>query len=143
MEWNVYHYNINGDKIEHYNIFEHYSFREYVKKAIRTHFIKEDFEEQLKSELRYYFWCKSQYELIVEITDDSHIFLSPWCGCKDSDKVKIDVTDDSKFNWKSFADTHIKYKIYTNKAKIDIYDQVMFKWNEFLEYVWTNRTKLV
>ena len=141
MEWNVYHYNINKNKIEFYNIFEHYSFNKYVKKAARECFTKKDFIEQLKSELRYYFWCKCEWELIIEITEDSHIFLSPWCGCRDPENVKINVTDDSTLDWKTFADKHIIRQI-INKAKIDIYDQVMINWDKFVEYVWENRNGL-
>ena len=93
------------------------------------------------SELRYYFWCKCEWELIIEITEDSHIFLSPWCGCRDPENVKINVTDDSTLDWKTFADKHIIRQI-INKAKIDIYDQVMINWDKFVEYVWENRNGL-
>ena len=33
MVWNVYYDNFNGNKIEPYNIFNHHSFNEDVKKA--------------------------------------------------------------------------------------------------------------
>ena len=146
MKWEVYHYNINRDKIETWNIFEHYSFRQYAKKAARKHLIREDFEEQLKSELHYYFWAKSEYELVIEITDDNKIFLIPWCGCKEPEKTKIEIfpilTEDG-FNWIEFAKEHIVNQKYYNKAKIDIYDQVMFDWNKFADYCWKNKSKLL
>ena len=56
MKWNVYYYDINHKKISTFNIFDHCSFREYVKKAIKKYKNKEEFDEQLKSELCYYFW---------------------------------------------------------------------------------------
>lgn len=94
MKWNVYHYNINKRKVESYNIFDHYSFREYVKKAIKKHLIKEDFEEQLKSELRYYYWCKAEWEVIV----------APWVGGdREKDKIKIDVYNQVMLNWDVFV----------------------------------------
>lgn len=95
MEWNVYHYNSNKNKIELYNIFDHYSFNKYIKKAARECFIKEDFIEQLQSELRYYFWSKAEWEVLV----------SPWVGGdREKDTVKIDVYDQVMMNWDKFTE---------------------------------------
>ena len=42
----------------------------------------------------YYFWCKSEYEII----------LSPWCrSSKDEDK-KIDIYTQVMANWNKFVD---------------------------------------
>lgn len=142
MEWNVYYYNFNKDKIETYNILKHGSFNVYTKKAIKKYKTKEEFVEQLRRELMYYFWSKSEWELIIEITEDNHVFLIPWCGCRNPEEVKIDVTDDTSFDWRGFADKHIERQIYGNKAKIDVYDQVMFNWELFADYAWDNRKEL-
>ena len=133
MKWNVYCYNINSNKIETFNIFDHGGFDKYVQKHLKECKTKEEFAERLKSELLFYFWSKSQWELIVEIQDE-HIYLLPWCGCKEPDKVKIDVSDES-FDWKGFAEYHINRQNKT-KAKIDVYEQVMYRWEEFLKYVY-------
>lgn len=137
--WNVLYYDINGNKIATYNIFRHGSFNEYLKKAFKKYKIKEEFAEQLRRELQYYFWSKVEWELIIEITEDNRIFLIPWCGCRNPEETKIDVTDDVSFDWNGFAEKHTKRQIYGNKAKIDIYDQVMFRWEEFVEYVWNSK----
>ena len=100
MKWNVYYYNINKQKVESYNIFEHRKFVYYVGKALQECEEKEIFIERLKRELSYYFWSKSEWELII----------SPWCGNK-----------------------------YPEELKIDVYDQVMLNWDIFAEYVWENR----
>ena len=142
MEWNVYIYNINKDIIELYNIFEHWSFVEYVKKHIKKYKNKDEFTEKLRSELRYYFWSKCEWELIIEITDDSNIFLSAWIG-RQQDRAIIDVTDDTTFDWKGFAEKHISKQIYNNKAKIDVFDQVMWRWNEFVDFVWDNKKEIL
>lgn len=143
MEWIVYNFNINAQKIETYNIFKHYSFREYVKEAEKKYKTKEEFEKQLKRELHYYFWSKAEHELIIEITEDNRIFLNPWCGCREPEKVRIDVTDNSSFDWKGFAEKHIGQQIYDNKAKIDVSDQVEYVWNDFVEYAWKNKKELL
>lgn len=143
MKWIVYNFNINSQKIEKYNIFDHWSFREYVKKAVKKFKTKEEFTEQLKRELRYYFWSKAEWELVIEIIEDNRIFLKPWVGCRNPEEVKIEMTDDMNFYWKGFAEKHTKQQIYGNKAKIDVYDQVEYRWDEFVEYVWDNRKELL
>ena len=136
MEWKVYCEH-NG-KIQPYNIFNHGSFAEYVNKWLKECKIREVFEERLKSELRYYFWSKCEWELIIEIAEDNRIILSPWIGNKD--KVFIDVTDDRSFDWRNFAEKHIRKYIYNdNKAKIDVFDQINYVWDDFVDYVWNNK----
>ena len=143
MKWNVYYYNCNSNKIEIYNIFKHWSFLEYTKKAIKKYKTKEEFVEQLKRELQYFFWSKCEWELVIEITEDNRIFLNPWVGCRNPEEVRIDVTDDTSFDWKGFAEKHTKQQIYGNEAKIDVYDQVEYMWNDFANYAWENRKELL
>ena len=50
MEWIVYNFNINKQKIETFNIFKHWSFSDYTKKAAKKLKTKEEFAEQLKRE---------------------------------------------------------------------------------------------
>lgn len=141
LEWNVYYHNINRDKITTYNIFKHGSFDKYLKKAFKKCKTKDEFAKTLRRELVYYFWSKAEWELIIEVTEDNHVFLIPWCGCRDPESIKVDVTDDKNFDWRSFAEKHTKKQIYGNKAKIDVYDQVMFNWEEFVEYVWNSKKR--
>lgn len=141
MNWFVYNFNINAQKIEKYDIFKHGGFREYATKAAKKYKNREEFAEQIKRELMYYFWSKCEYELIVEITENNCILLIPWCGCKTTEQV--DVTDIKDFDWRGFAEKHIRRQVYKNRAKIDIYDQVNYVWDDFIEYVWQNRKKLM
>lgn len=142
MKWDVYYYDINRNKISTFNIFDHWSFREYIKKAMKKLKIKEEFAEQLERELQFFYWSKAEWELVVHI-EDSRIYLIPWCGCRNPEGVKIDVTDNDTFNWKDFAELHTKRQRYGNEAKIDIYDQVMFEWDKFVDYVWDNKKRLL
>lgn len=96
LEWKVYCFNHNRQKIEEFNIFDHYTFTKYVKEAlIKYEHDKEKFTEQLKSELRYYFWGKAEHEIIITC----------WCG-GDSKKVakKIDIYDQVMMNWDKFIE---------------------------------------
>ena len=94
MEWNVFYHNVNSQKIETFNIFKHWSFTEYVSKHLKECKTKEEFAEKLKSELRYYFWCKAEYEVII----------IPWCGGRDTKDLKVDIYTQVMNNWPIFLD---------------------------------------
>ena len=91
MEWNVFYYDINCQKMSTFNIFDHGRFREDVSKDVQECSTKEEFEGRLKTDLIYYFWCKSEWEIII----------SPWIGDKDAG-VKIDVYTQVVNNWNAF-----------------------------------------
>lgn len=141
LEWNVFYYNINRNKITTYNIFRHSGFNKYVEKAFEISKTKEEFAKILRRELMYYFWSKAEWELVIKLDEDNHIFLIPWCGCRNPEEVKIDVTNDTSFNWSGFAKKNIERQIYKNEAKIDVYDQIEYVWDNFLEYVWNSKKK--
>ena len=142
MKWDVYYYDINRNKISTFNILDHWSFREYTKKAAKKLKTKEEFAEQVRRELLFYYWSKAEWELVVRI-EDNRIFLIPWCGCRNPEEVKIDVTDDANFDWRGFAEKHTARQIYGNEAKIDVFDQVDYRWEEFVDYAWENKKELL
>ena len=141
LEWNVFYYDINRNKITTYNIFNHRRFSKYIEETFEKCKTKEEFAESLRIELMYYFWSKAEWELVIELTKDNHIFLIPWCGCRNPEEVKIDVTNDTSFDWDGFAKKNIERQIYKNEAKIDVYDQIEYVWDNFLEYVWNSKKK--
>ena len=59
LKWNVFYHNINNNKIEVINIFNHWKFSEDVEKSLKKIKDKNEFAEALKKDLLYYFWCKS------------------------------------------------------------------------------------
>lgn len=99
MVWNVYTYDINRRKMEVYNIFNHYTFKEYVDKWLKECETKEELAEHLKSELRYYFGFKCEWEILI----------SPWIGNKECEE-KIDVRDQVMLNFDVFVDYVWSYK---------------------------------
>lgn len=141
LEWNVFYYDINRNKIATYNIFRHGRFNKYVEEAFEISKTKEEFAKILRRELMYYFWSKAEWELVIELDEDNHIFLIPWCGCRNPEEVKIEVTNDTSFDWSGFAKKQIERQIYKNEAKIDVYDQIEYVWDNFLEYVWNSKKK--
>lgn len=139
MEWYVYRYDLNKNEIKKFNLFNHWKSEEDTKKNLKKYKNKEEFSEQLRKDVMYYFWSKSEYELIITLTEDGRVLLSPWCGCRNPEEATIDVTDDSSFDWRGFAEKHIALQIFKNEAKIDIYEQLMYVWDEFVDYVWDRK----
>ena len=92
MNWNVWRHNINSGLIEIWNIFEHYNFSKDTIRDLRDFNDKKEFSRQLQSNLMYYFWCKSEYEII----------LGPWNGV--ADERKIDIYQQIMLNKEQFLD---------------------------------------
>lgn len=92
MEWNVYYYDSNAQKIIRWNVFNHGGFKNEVDKILQEKLNNEDFSEKLKREVMYYMWSKCEYEII----------LSPWTG--QADDIKIDVYDQIMMNFDRFVD---------------------------------------
>ena len=136
FSWLVTNFNCNKQKIEKYDVLRYRE--EDIKKLKKKYPIKEEFEKELKIRCQSRFWSRAEYELILEIGDE-HVCLKPWCGCRDSN-YKIDVTDETDFDWKCFAEKHINLK-YGPEAKIDVWDQLEYRWDEFVDYVWSYHHK--
>lgn len=137
----VYVYNINAHKIEIFNIFNHGSFTQYAYKAVKNCKDKADFAKAIRGELFYYYGSKAEWELVVKLTEDNRVFLYPWCGSRNPEGEKIEVTNEMNFDWLGFAKYHIDNQVYKSEAKIDVFDQVRFQFDEFVDYVWNHNTK--
>ena len=110
LEYNVWVYNINKQKIEKYNVFYHCGFYREVENLLKNDRLSiEDFSEKVKMQAMYYFWSKTEWEIVIR----------PWCGCRDVEKAakKIDVYDQLIINWNNF----IKY-IWNNKQEVIGYE---------------------
>ena len=139
MSWPVKNFNMNSQTIEDYDILKHRE--DCIKQLKKKCAAKEEFAEELKHEMMWQYWSRSEYELIIEVAEDNHVLLSPWVGCREPKKVKIDVTDDDSFDWRGFAEYHVDKQLYKNEAKIDIYNQLQWQWNNFVDYCWNYRHK--
>ena len=94
MEWNVFYHNVNSQEIITLNIFEHGGFAKDVEKHLKKYADKEAFVKELKSSLMYFFWSKSEYEIII----------SPWCGGRNTKDKKVDIYSQVMLNWDKFVD---------------------------------------
>ena len=139
LSWLVTYYDCNADKIKYYDVLKYRE--DFIKKLKKKCATKEEFAEKMRREMMYYFWSKAEVETIIEIDEGGHIWISPWCGCREPESVRVDVTDRTDFDWKGFAEKHIGSQIYKNKAKIDIWDQIEYRFDEFIDYLWYTRLR--
>jgi hypothetical protein len=65
MVWNVFYHNTNSKKIEFFNIFNHWRFREAVEKALKKSKSREELEQKVRSELFYFFNSKFEWETLI------------------------------------------------------------------------------
>lgn len=107
LKWNVYYHSINSKEIKTFNIFEHGGFNHDVEKYLKKYKNKEEFADKLKSSLMYYFWCKSEWEIII----------SPWCGGRGTEDIKVDVYEQVMSNWEIFVDYVWNSKIHRPRKK--------------------------
>ena len=140
FSWMVKVFNCNRQLIENFDVLK---YREDEIKKLKKKYKdnKEEFSKTLRARLMSQYWAHSEWEIIIARTEDGRIVLSPWCGARDADAISIDVTDDTDFDWKGFADLHISKQVFKNQAKVDVYDQIEYRWAEFLDFVWNYRHK--
>lgn len=98
LKWNVIVSDMNTGKIKAYNIFDHGSFCREIKDVCKEAVSKERFVSNVKSALLYYFWCKSEWEVII----------SPWCGNRENNERKVDVYWQVMNNFDRFIDYIMK-----------------------------------
>lgn len=134
MYWEATYFDCNAQVIKKYNILRYRE--DDIKKMKKKCKTKEEFADALRREIIWRYWSKCEWELIIEITKDNRVVLKPWVGCHDDENATIDVTDDTTFDWRGFAEKHIGEQIYKNKATVDVFHQLDYKWTEFIDYCW-------
>ena len=139
MTWLVKNFDQNAQKIIDYDVLKYRE--DQIKKLKKKCATKEEFAEELCREFQRAYWSRAEYELIIELTEDGRVLLKPWVGCHDDEQATIDVTDDTTFDWKGFAEEHIGKQIFKNEAKIDIWDQILYQWDYFVDYCWNYHHK--
>ena len=139
LSWLVAHHDVNTDKIEYYDILKYQ--QDFIKQLKKKCADKNEFSSQMRNWCMRHFWSKAEWELIVKIDENGRIWLNPWCGSREPQKSRMDVTDRTDFDWKGFATLHGGKQIYKNCAKIDVFSQLEYIWDDFITYLWTTRTK--
>lgn len=135
LTWKAKRFDCNSQKIVDYDVLKHYE--DFIKKLKKQCTNKEEFSEALRREFMYRFWSKAEHELLISI-NVYKVILTPWCGCRDSEKASIAIYDE-QFDWFTFANYHLSKHPFHSKVKIDIWDQLSWKWNDLVDYCWYTR----
>lgn len=94
LHWNVIYRNATCRKIDTFNLFGHIRFAEEVRKQLKKCKCREEFAQELKKSVMYYFWGKCEWEILV----------SPWVGGNSTETIKIDPYWQVMNNWEIFVD---------------------------------------
>ena len=94
LVWNAIYYDRCNDLIDVFNVFDHRSFAEDVQKDLKECETKDEFADRLRRSLQCYFWCKSEWEIVIQ----------PWCGRKNTTDRKVDVYCQVLNNWEPFLE---------------------------------------
>ena len=129
MIWNVYRNNFNTKKIEVFNIFDHISFLESIKKILKQTQNKKEFSENIRKELLYYFWSKYEYEIIITS-------FPVYINQKELNKINSDNNSNSNNKTKVNIEPDVG-------IKVDIYSQVMNNFDIFVDYIWNNKQEFL
>ena len=129
MNWFVLREDINNNKILKFDIFNHGRFADDVNKLLKKRIDKETFVEELRRILQYYFWSKSEYEVIVTEWPP-HI-----------DKKELDrLNSEYETYTKKWGHSPLRLAVSLDVSeKVDICSQVMLNFNVFAEYVWSHK----
>ena len=126
MIWNVYYRDINSREIKVFNIFNHSYFREAITRLKKKKLPKEEFTKKLEREVRYYFWSKCEYEVVLTS-------FPPYIDKKELDRLNSE--------YENFNTMYGHYPLRIDVCpetyeKIDIYQQLHLNWDVFVNYVW-------
>ena len=115
LEWNVYHYDCNANKVYVFNIFDFEAVYKDIDELLKSNLDDKKFEEKLKNICLYWFAHNRNWELCFGD-------IPWWEHIEDDDKYR-----EQSLRWLSYA------------KKISVYDQIMINWNHFLNYIDNNR----
>lgn len=118
--WNVFYENPNAG-IETWNVFRHASFCNDVEAMLAEETNKEKFEKRLHSSIMYYFWSKSEYEVII----------APW-PCYISRTESQLIKNNELPRYRQVINVE-------GSDKFSIYDQIELNWDVFVDYCWRHR----
>ena len=96
LSWVVWREDVNAGVIERFNVFDHSGFlKECHDAAVQYPDNRHAFEEAITRGLRYYYWCKCEWEVIV----------SGWPPTRDGrEAIKVDVFTQISMNYERFMD---------------------------------------
>ena len=128
LVWNVYAFGISNRELRVFNVFDHYSFNYYVQKLLNKDISKEEFAEQLRREVQYYYWSKTEWESIITS-------VKPHISRRELERI---ISECYLKLSKADPPCRCSHVNLSNSDKIDVYDQLCLNWEEFVDYMWSH-----
>lgn len=161
LEYFVYNENINGRKIEKYNVFNHVHFvndlanmfkdiEKETKKYFKEHgwdfdnipslkdynkfekYILDFDDKQLRNICQYHFWAKCEYEIV----------LTTWTPSIEREELLRLMTEDKEHIEKWGSPAYIYTPNLSACEKIDIFDQLQLNWKIFKRSIFENEKQI-
>lgn len=129
LKWIVYREDFNARKIVPFDIFDHWKFEDDVKKDLKKYKDKNEFAEELRKNLFYYFGSKSEYEVVVTS-------WPPYIDMNELDRLNQERVESKE---RYGRDPYVLNAQLVVGSKIDIYSQVMNNFEIFVDYVWSSK----
>lgn len=130
LSWNVFYY--NRKNIKTFNIFDHSSFcKEVINITKEYSQSKEIFRDKIITALRYYFWCKCEYEIIVT-TFPTYV---------SNEGLKKMEADRDKYI-RDYGRCKFVHPYLDTELKVDIYTQVTMNIDHFIDYLWNHKEEI-
>ena len=129
LVWNVFICDMNTKQVEIHNIFNHYSFRESIKKLMKEKLTKEEFDERLRREISYYYWTKVEWEITI----------ASYPTYIDRAEFERLMAEREKHYRETGKYPYSNYVNYAGAKRVDVYDQIMLNWDAFVNYVWEHK----
>ena len=127
LAYYVYKENVNTRTIEKFNVL-YERLVKLIETRTKTLSEKSAFANEVDSILRYYFWAKSECEIVL--TDwPPHIDLA------ELTRLQKELSEyETNYGHTPYSFT---VNLRTSK-KIDIYEQIKMNWDLFIDYLWNN-----
>lgn len=148
LEWNVMDWDHNADELRTHNIFHNGNVIYFLNKVLNNkNLTKEEFTEEVKSMMRYSYWCKAECEIIVEslfqrgnwdaeLTNTDFIIKPSWYTDVRKDIVMHHNNIDSINNLNlPLGNYYIQARKYDTSKKIDIYYQLEMNMDRLIDYI--------
>ena len=114
LTWNVYEFNYSTRELKVFNVFEHTSFYCNIRKLLKKDITKDAFAEQLRREVQYYYWSKTEWESVI--TDSQ--------PCIDKRELQRIISECYLQRSKDDPPLRCSNVNLSHSDKIDVYDQL-------------------
>lgn len=125
LQYFVYVENFNKNKIEKYNVLSDAIVEEILDNAVENP-TKENFAKATEQVFKYYFWARSEWEVIV--TD-----WPPHVGISEVNRL---VNEVDKYTAVMGKEPYLLMTKLNVAEKIDVYDQLKLNWNILIDYMY-------